>query len=326
MRKYLFSLLLVLASACGCERCSRAVPEKLKVGGPTPYVRCLAGPPPASRKWRVGAAQFEIAGRVLTVEGWKYPIKIAAFSGPAFSDASPASALKKVAAVQPRLVIVLGGVGDNRERATSTLHGIGELGITALIVAGGRDEWGDLRAAFSALDNKFGDLVVDATALRSIRIGRDLLIPIAGASNGRYSRDNSACGFAESDLASIASEVGAARGERRWLLSWQAPAGGGTLSVARTTGGVDTGDEALAAFAERIGARGGLFAWPDLQVMRPRTLAGNLPLPWGIVADDLRLVVPRLAGPAIERDDGTRAAPGFALVILNEAGMLAEQY
>ena len=223
---------------------------------------------------------------------------------------------------RPALGIMLGGVGDDREKATRTLRLFGEKDFPTLVIAGGRDRWTDLKAAFSALEDKLSDRVIDATPLREVRIGSDTLVPIAGAADGRYARDDSACGFGKGDLEKIASDLGPASGRRRWLLSWQAPAGGGALAVARTARGVDTGDPGLAHFAERIGAPGGLFAWPDLQVMRPRAHAESLPLPFSVAADDLRLVVPRLAGPAMERDDGSRSMPGFTALILTEAGMI----
>jgi hypothetical protein len=318
--------LLCLVALASCERCSGRVPEELRVTGPTPYVRCLGAPPVKARKWRFGRAEFDLNERDLTIGGLPDAIRMAVFSGPAFVSESPAAALKKVAAARPRLALVLGGVGDDRDTALRTLRLLGDLDFPCLVIGGGRDRWSDLRTAFDALEEGPKDRVIDATPLQTVRLGRDTLVLVAGAAHGRYARDGFACGFGDPDLDKIASEIGPKKDERRWLVSWQAPAGEGALAVAKTSRGVQTGDGSLGRFAKRVGALGGLFAWPDLQVMRPRAHGESLPLPPGVAADDLRIVAPRLVGPAIEREDGSRAMPGFALVVLTKAGMLVEEH
>jgi hypothetical protein len=318
--------LLCLCALGGCERCSGRVPEELRVAGPTPYVRCLAAEAPEARQWRVGGAQFALSDRELALSGLPDSVRIAVFAGPAFASASPQSALHKVVAARPRVAIVVGSIGDQRQQAINTLRYLAETEIITLVLAGGRDRWDDYRAAFVALDEKQSDRVIDISTLHSVRIGSESFVVVAGAAQGRYARDASACGFGDQDLDQIASQIGSKDDTRRWLLSWQAPAGGGALSVGKTSRGLQTGDSLLARFAQRVGARGGLFAWPDGQVMRPRAHRESLPLPPGVIADDLRMVVPRLIGPFIERDDGTRVPPGFALVILTKAGMLVEEH
>lgn len=318
--------LLCLVALASCERCTGRVPEELRVAGPTPYVRCLGAPPIKARKWRWGRAEFDLNERQLAIGGLPDSIRMAVFSGPAFVSESPQAALKKVAAARPRLALVLGGVGDDRNKALRTLKLLGELDFPSLVIAGGRDRWSDLTAAFDALEDGPRDRVIDATPLRTVQLGRDTLVIVAGAAGGRYARDRFACGFGDPDLDKIAGEIGAKKGGRRWLISWQAPAGDGALAVAKTRRGVQTGDGSLAQFAKRVGALGGLFAWPDIQVMRPSAHGESLPLPPGVAADDLRMVAPRLVGPAIEREDGSRAMPGFALVVLTKAGMLVEEH
>jgi hypothetical protein len=288
-------------------------------------VRCLAAAPPKARRWRAGRAQLELNDRNLALGGLPESVRVAVFAGPGFASASVRAALKKVKETRPRVAMVLGGIGDEREKAKSTLRDLAELEIPVLVVAGGRDRWGDYRAAFEALEDEQKDRVIDITALRSIAVGSDIFVVVAGAANGRYARDGSACGFADSDLDSIAADLGPRNKARRWLLAWQVPAGNGPLAVGKTGRGVPIGDGALDRFSERISAPGGVFAWPDSQVMRPRAHRESLPLPFGVVSDDLRMVAPRLVGPDIERDDGTRASPGFALLVLTKAGMLVEE-
>jgi hypothetical protein len=317
-------LFLFFFTLCSCERCSNRVPEELRVLGPTPYVRCLAADPPEARKWRVGRVQFELRGRVLTILAPSEGVRIAVFSGPAFASAPPTEALKKVAAARPRLVFMLGGPGDERNTAASNLRLLAGFEFPTLVIAGGRDRWSDYQGAFRALEDEERNRVIDITALRSIKIGTDEFVPVGGAANGHYARDEFACGYSDADLEVIRGEIGPRGAGRRWLLSWQVPAGEGPLAVSKTSRGVQIGDSALARFADQVKAPGGFFAWPDVQVMRPRAHRETLNLPIGVVADDLRLVVPRLVGPFIERDDATRVQPGFALTVLTKAGMLLE--
>ncbi len=106
-------------------------------------------------------------------------------------------------------------------------------------------------------------------------------------------------------------------------MSWAAPAGAGPHAVGRGFGSVPSGDEGLARLAARTGARGGLFAWPRTQALRPTRADGAL-LAKGTVAPDLRLVVPPLAGAVTTRADGARVAPGPVLLRAGPHGMALE--
>jgi hypothetical protein len=129
-----------------------------------------------------------------------------------------------------------------------------------------------------------------------------------------------ACGYAESDLRDVAASLDGAK-SRRWLLAWEAPASPGRFAVARTEAGADLGSVPLANLGQRIGAAGGIFAWPHVQALRASASAGaHRPSP-GIPSSDLQIVVPRLSGAALERSDGSRVAPGFALLKLGDDGL-----
>jgi len=164
--------------------------------------------------------------------------------------------------------------------------------------------------------------VIDVSTLQRVRIGRDVLVPVAGAAHGRYALDENACGHALEDIKTLAGALGAApKDERRFMVSWEAPGQGGALAVARDVRGVDTGDADLAELARRIGAPGGLFAWPHVRAGEASAQAGTTRLAHGQAARDLQLVVPRIAGPSLTLSSGGQLASGAALLTLDDAGL-----
>jgi len=303
--------LLALAAAvlavasCDCGACDAGPPAELRVAGVHPYVRCLAADPPEARDFRVGDLRLAIEGRRLTVGGVPSPLRVAAFSGPAPAQRIPARTLAGLRERGVSLVIVLGGLGDDAATARRTLGALADAGLPVLVLAGGRDDAGDLDAAFDALDEEQEDVVLDARALRVVDLGADELVLVSGAPAGRYARSNTACGFAERDLDDVAADIGDRGRARRWLVSWAAPAGG----VAAGLEGADAGDPGLAALAERLGVRGGIHAWPDT---RAAELAGDPPA---------SIVVLPIAGPAVERADGSRLMPAATVLDLGGGGL-----
>jgi hypothetical protein len=188
-----------------------------------------------------------------------------------------------------------------------------------LLVQGGRDRPSYVSSALEALD---AENVIDVSALSRVRIGSDVLVPVAGAAHGRYSIDEAACGHALDDVKALASALGARPpNERRFLLAWEAPGRGGAFAVARDVRGVDTGDADLAELARRIDAPGGLFAWPHVRAGEPAAQGGAAPIASGQLAADLQLVVPRIAGPALELSSGAALPAGAALLTLDQAGL-----
>lgn len=323
-----WALGFALLALGGCERfasgCQWLGEGKLEVGGATPYVRCLAGAPPESRTLAFGRLKLALAGRELHVTGLPHVIRMAAFSGPSFGPPPDASVIRALAQAKPDLAVMLGGLGDDDATAKATAKALGGLPAPTLLVAGGRDTLERIGTALRVLPVA-ARKVVDVTALHAIRLGRDTFIPVAGASSGHYALEDRACGFGLDDLKRRASALGAAStGERRWLLAWEAPGLGGALSIARSDTGSDAGSADLAELARRVGAPGGLFAWPEVQVGRARAGDGTRVVPVGVPAPDLRIVVPRLTGAATERADGSRVMAGFALVRLEPGGLSVE--
>jgi hypothetical protein len=311
------SLLLLLALLIGCRACSRT--SGLAVGGAHPYVRCLAGDPPIAGDHKVGRLTLRVEKRELKIDGLPSAIRIAAFSGPASGAAPSVAAVAAVQAANPDLVLLLGDVGDDPATAATTLTALAKLPVPVLVLAGGRDT--PARIAEGMSHAPAGGVIVDVTALRSIRLGHETLVPVAGARDGVYALAANACGYAESDLAEVAASQAAGDRARRWLLAWEAPASAGRFGVARTEAGADLGSVPLATLGKRVGAAGGIFAWPHVQALRASASGGeHRPSP-GVPSADLQVVVPRLSGAAIERSDGSRVAPGFALLELGADGL-----
>jgi hypothetical protein len=307
---------LALASAiAGCGGGGTRVSE-----GPTPYVRCMALEPPSPRKVEVGPARLTLEGRELTIAGLPSPLRIAALSEPGLGGAPSAAAVAALKAAAPHLVVVLGGLGETQQAAGATAVALAEIGVPVLVVAGGRDRPERLSRALASVEQG-RERIIDATALRAIHIGDDTLVPVAGASEGRYASGPEACGHALDDLKQVASELGGKTERRRWLLSWHAPGGAGAEGVARTETGLDLGSVDVAELGRRLGAPGGLFAWPTVQVGRATVSNGARRVGRDVPAPDLRLVVPGMGGVAIERDDTSRLPPGFALLQLDEQGL-----
>jgi hypothetical protein len=311
---------LLAASLASCGNCfgDRA----LEVGGETPYVRCLAASAPRSTTGRVGRVSWRIQGRALEVGGLPTPTRIAAFSGPGPGEPPDSKTWGALRAAKPDLILLLGDIGDTGQRAGTTLKGLAALAAPTLLLAGARDTRARIAEALAAVSTA-RERIIDVTQLREVRLSSDTFIPISGAASGSYARDSASCGYSLSDLKQVASDLDEHRAGRRWLLASQAPRASGNEGVARTSTGLDLGSPILGELAKRIGAPGGIFAWPHSQALRPRSAAHH-----GIGANepaaDLQLVVPRISGASLERDDGSRVEPGFALLRLGPEGLQLE--
>jgi hypothetical protein len=301
---------IMIAALCGAGGCSAWAPDaKLRESGPTPYVRCLAGPPPRERAGRAGEISFAVKGQVLTLTPQRWPVRIAAFSGAGFGALLASADLARLEQVDPDVLLMLGGLGEREASVEANARALTKLGRLMVFVAGGRDRSSVVRPALAALGRDSN--LVDATALRRIRIENNTFIPVAGAEQGRYALDEEACGFAGEDLAALVNDLGAVQsGELRWLLSWQAPAASGAAGgFVQTESGVDIGSELLGGFRERSGALGVLSAWPvgRAEVVAPGPLSER--------------IVPRLFGPRLERPDGALLEPGVLALELDRQGL-----
>jgi hypothetical protein len=249
--------------------------------------------------------------RTLEISGMPRPALVAAFIGPGPGPAPSRNTLAALTTDKPSLLLMLGDLGDREDVARATVAALAATGVPTVVVAGARDTPAKLTAAHDASGH-----VLDVTTLDGVRIGDDTLVPLAGTHLGRYASTADNCGFGAEDLAALTKAYGPRKSGRRWLLSWQAPSGG----VA--SAGIDAGDPELERFAQAIGASGGLFAWPAVQAGRAFAAERRAALaPGAASASDLQLIVPRISPPALERGDGSRLLPGYALLRLDGAGL-----
>ena len=289
------------ACAWLCASCSTEA--RLRVGGATPYVRCMAGPEPAERTLRLGGAQVRVHGRQVELTGVPADPTLVAFSGPGFGGPPPAAALAELARAKADAVFMLGGLGESEPEARATAIALAKIDRPVFFLAGGRDRWSVLRAALGSSER-----IVDVTPATELRLGSHTLVFVPGAEAGRYAIDDTACGFGAPDLRALAAALGPPKGSR-WLVSWHAPAAArGQKGVTRTATGVDIGSWTLSRFASQIGAPNGFYGWPV------SSDSDSVSGPGGAA----QRVVPRLWGPRIERDDGSLAPLGFARFTLSD--------
>jgi hypothetical protein len=283
-------------------------------------MRCLAGPEPDARSERIGGVTLKLDARVLTVAG-PTPLRLAVFSASGLGKGPTEPALGVLRSLRPDLILMLGGVGAEGSLASATLGKLASLPAPTLIVLGGRDGWAVHEKALEAFEDT--PRIIDATTLRAIRIGNNTLVPLAGADTGRYALDAASCGFDSSDLDLAAQELGPpAANELRWLVSWHAPAelpsgllGAQPATSAPGSAAGSSGSTAVARFAERIAARGVLYAWPaepPQGVSLPGTASHG---PLGVTA------VPRLFGPRQEGANMTRGEHSVLLLEVDRAGV-----
>jgi hypothetical protein len=246
----------------------------------------VASEPPNAREGRVADVQFRLQARALTLHKSGGNLRLALFTGAGFQALSN-DALLPLTRSDADVFVLLGGLGDSEALARSTVEALAGLHRLVLVVLGGRDGYALTRDALDGVADPA--VILDASALRTIRIAGITLLPWAGAELGRYALDASRCGFGAEDLDAAASELDRASGERRWLLSWQEP---------DSTGGL------LGRFARRVSAQGAIWAWPEGE--------GDAP-------DRIR--VPRLSAPRSERADGTLIPAGFVLLQIGAEGV-----
>jgi hypothetical protein len=295
------ALFLALFGAPGCS-CSRLHGEVDDLE----FTRCAQIEAPAEGSYTLDKdLKVEVRDRVARVSS-DHELKIAAFTGPVEGPLSRAD-VAALAAAQASVILYLGGLGDSVEAATASLQALAPLSRPVLFIAGGADRLPVVEAAFDELGDVPKSHLLNASGLRLLEIGAERFAIVAGAPLGRYALDEDACGFTQEDLDDVRDAVPDRKG-RTWLLSWAAPAGFG---VTRGHGGREAGSPELAALAKAIGARGGLFAYPEVQAGTPARAGG----------DGFALVVPRLGRTGSLREGRGFVARGLSLVSVSSSGI-----
>ncbi|MCB9619298.1 MAG: hypothetical protein H6724_07590 [Sandaracinus sp.] len=275
-RSPFFSTFLWLTAALGGCDCGEAGVE---VDGPNPYVRCGAREP-REGSWSSGSLRFSADERVLRVEGLERFVVISAVGTEGELPELP--------------VLVLGGA-----TVPGLLEALGERPV--LLLPGGDDDAEAYADRLDELPSDAKDRVVDLAGFHELVTphGRFVLVP--GADEGRYGVGEGACGFGEADL----EARGDFEGEVSWLLSWAAPRVAGEHGVDRGLGGAHAGSPSLGAFAETLGVRGGIFAFPRESAALPAHFDGSAPLAEDQPATDLAVVVPSFGAPTERFDEGS---------------------
>ncbi|MDB4990765.1 MAG: hypothetical protein JWN04_5943 [Myxococcaceae bacterium] len=267
------------------------------------FLRCAQVAAPSGRSVRLGPLQLTIDGRVLSIEGAS-ELRVTAFTGPV-GAAFERSDLEQLTRSRPGLVFYLGGLGDDLATARQNLASLAALRVPTLFVAGGADRLPVIEAAFAALGEGERDTLLNASGLREVRIGSDRFIPVAGAPFGRYARDEQSCGLDNDDFEQIQASARERSAMRTWLVSWQAPAG---ASLSDGFGGAELGSPDLKALATAVEASGGLYAYPEGQVLQAQSASS-----W---------IVPRLSRVGAQQADGSRLRGQVLSLVLTTKGLV----
>lgn len=284
----LFWLAMVLS---GCRGTGAKVGEHAGRDEESAFTPCNVADPPAARSGSSGHISFDLRGRSLTLKpsAATMPVRIALFSAGSLAGAPPEEALARLRASDADVHVVLGGIGRSSAHAAPTLRALASLARLTLLVRDGADSF-----QLAEQDIDTAGLLVDASALRSIRVGPDMLIPWPGSEQGRYSLGPTGCGFGPEELARALDELGAKEpGQRRWLVSWQAPEPGSRF----------------AEWVVRARIDGVLSAWP--------AQAGAPDDVWDPTRPRL---VPRAWGPGLEGPDGPVSPQGAMVLQLESTG------
>jgi hypothetical protein len=263
--------------------------------------------------------QLSVEGRVLTISGVEGSLRMVAFVGPGPGSADPTAPIAALAPLGAKVTWVLGELGDSEGHATRTLRALAANAGLSLVVASGRDDFEVLEEAWDALDDAAKNHVIDLRPFHAVRVGGAVFALTSGGPEGRYARNRSSCGYDEDDLGDVEDSLPDADEARRYMVSWAAPAGG----VALDQSGSDGGDPHLAEFMSDNSVAGGLFAWPPHGAwMATRVTAdGATPLDARAADPAAQVVVGRIAGPPLERRDGSRAPNGAAVLEVREGGL-----
>lgn len=268
-------LALLLTVACDCG-------EGTKVDGPHPYVRC-GEREPREGSWSAGALRFEGEDRALRVEGLERFVALTAV------DTEGAAELP---ADLP--VLVIGGA-----TVPGLLAALGERVV--LLLPGGDDDAEAYDELLSEFDGEARDRVIDLAGVHELVTPHGRFVVLPGAPEGRYARGEGGCGFGAPDV-----EARAGDHERTtWLLAWAAPSSTGPHGIDRGLGGVRVGAPLVRELAGSVGARGGIFAFPNTTAALPTTLDGAAAIANDAWSADLAVTVPQLGAPTERFDEGT---------------------
>jgi len=271
-------------------------------------VRCAEQTPALQEPRQVGPVQIIPEGHALALEGLPEDARWVFARGPALSREPIPPMIDSIEALHPDAVLVMGWLGTG-ERQQALLAGLAELAVPVILLPGPRDP----RAPFSSsIAESAHPNLIDAVGVHRITWGASQLLLVSGAESGRYAVEG-ACAFEEADLESILGDSD--RGRFRMLIAFAAPAG-----TTQTQGllQAEAGSALVRTQMENAALQAGIFAWPSTRIGVP--YAEGAALAPNATSTQFRLIVPSLAGPAIEGEEGARPLPQPTAVRISPQG------
>ena len=277
-----WSVAAIWLSACDC--------------GGHETVRCAEETPTLQEPRQVGAVRLVPDGHALAFEGLPEEARWVVARGPALSREPIPPMIDAIEALHPDAVLMMGSIGTG-ERQQAFLAGLAELAAPVVLLPGPRDSRESFSSAIAAGTHPN---LIDAVGVHRITWGTSELLLVPGAESGRYAVEG-ACAFEEADLESILGDSDASH--FRVLIAFAAPAG-----TVQTQGllQAEAGSSLVRSQMESAALEAGIFAWPSTHIGLPYAAGTQLT---SAPSTQLRLIVPALAGPAIEGEDGARPLP-----------------
>lgn len=259
-------------------------------------VRCAEETPALQEPRQVGTVNLVPSDHVLAFEGLPEEARWVFARGPALSREPIPPMIDAIEALHPDAVLMMGSIGTG-ERQQAFLAGLAELAVPVVLLPGPRDSREPLSSAIASTNHPN---LIDAVGVHRITWGGTELLLVPGAESGRYAVEG-ACAFEESDLQSVVGDSDASH--FRVLIAFAAPAG-----TVQTQGLLqeEAGSSLVRAQMESAALEAGIFAWPSTHIGLAYAAGTPLTSP---PSTQLRLIVPALAGPAIEGEDGARPLP-----------------
>ena len=294
---------LIASTLPACE-CGGDDAERVEIAS------CSTHDPALEEPRTIGAATLTPDDRRLVITGLPETSRWVVGRGAALSIEPFLPTLDAIEALDPHGVIVLGslGTGERLEELVTALAEltVGGAPVPVLLVPGPRDHLASLDEALAAHPAPH---VISLAGTHVVEVGRVALLVASGSVEARYVLDG-ACHVEDLD-----EVLGASDAEHvRVVLGFDAPAGS---PLTRGVDGAEAGSELMRAALEEAGVVAGIFGGPDTQV--GRWMAGDAAV--ASVGLDRRVIVPPLAGPAVDCADGSRAPSGPTLVSLGPSGL-----
>ncbi|MBX7195981.1 MAG: hypothetical protein K1X94_28255 [Sandaracinaceae bacterium] len=270
-------------------------------------VSCATHATPLSEPRTIGRATLTPEDRAIAITGLPETSRWVVARGPALSVEPFLPVLDAIEAAQPDVVLLLGSFGTG-ERLEELVTSLAELtDVPVLLLPGPRDRVSDLDAALEAHPAPH---VIPLAGVHLLEVGAVQLLLAPGSTDPHYVLDQ-AC-----HVDDVATLLGEGDSDRvRVLVGFDAPAG---TPLTAGIDGAEAGSEIVREAMEDAEIQAGLFAGPNTEIGRWRDASGA---PSVAAGPGLRVIVPPLAGAALEGGSGVRSAAGPLVVSVGPTGV-----